>query len=87
MLDRADAALIIGDPALRLDPCTLPYHVADLGQEWTAMTGLPMVFAVRSRREGASLALRLIDFPMTSCSSCLRTTWSSMDVRWTVGAR
>ena len=46
MLDQADAALIIGDPALRLDLSTLPYHFADLGQEWTEMTGLPMVFAV-----------------------------------------
>ena len=46
MLDQADAALIIGDPALRLDLSTLPYLVADLGQEWTEMTGLPMVFAV-----------------------------------------
>lgn len=46
MLERADAALIIGDPALRLDPRALPYTVADLGQEWTEMTGLPMVFAV-----------------------------------------
>ena len=46
MLEGADAALIIGDPALRLDPATLPYHVYDLGQEWTEWTGLPMVFAV-----------------------------------------
>jgi chorismate dehydratase len=46
MLEAADAALIIGDPALRLDPATLPYHVYDLGQEWTDWTGLPMVFAV-----------------------------------------
>ena len=46
MLESADAALIIGDPALRLDIDALPYHVADLGQEWTEMTGLPMVFAV-----------------------------------------
>jgi predicted solute-binding protein len=46
MLRSNDAALIIGDPALRLDISALPYHVADLGQEWTQMTGLPMVFAV-----------------------------------------
>jgi predicted solute-binding protein len=46
MLEQADAALIIGDPALRLDLSSLPYHVADLGQEWSDMTGLPMVFAV-----------------------------------------
>jgi len=51
MLDRADAALIIGDPALRLDPTSLPYLVADLGHEWTEMTGLPMVFAVWAGHE------------------------------------
>lgn len=46
MLATADAALIIGDPALRIEPKELPYRVLDLGQEWTAMTGLPMVFAL-----------------------------------------
>ena len=46
MLEGADAALIIGDPALRLDPDNLPYTVHDLGQEWTELTGLPMVYAV-----------------------------------------
>jgi len=46
MLDEADSALIIGDPALRIDPVTTPFHVYDLGREWTEMTGLPMVFAV-----------------------------------------
>jgi len=51
MLARADAALIIGDPALQIDPAKLPYHVADLGHEWTAMTGLPMVFAVWAGRK------------------------------------
>jgi predicted solute-binding protein len=46
MLDEAGSALIIGDPALHLDPETLPFHVYDLGHEWMEMTGLPMVFAV-----------------------------------------
>lgn len=46
MLDEADSALIIGDPALRIDLETLPFHVYDLGSEWMEMTGLPMVFAV-----------------------------------------
>jgi predicted solute-binding protein len=49
MLEAADACLIIGDPALRLDPENLRsqgYFVSDLGQEWMDMTGLPMVFAV-----------------------------------------
>jgi chorismate dehydratase len=52
MLRRADAALIIGDPALRIDPDSLPYHVYDLGAEWVEMTGLPMVFAVWAGRRG-----------------------------------
>ena len=51
MLARADAALLIGDTALLLDPATLPFHVLDLGQEWTEMTGLPMVFAVWAARD------------------------------------
>lgn len=52
MLDIADAALLIGDSALRFHPDELPYHVYDLGQEWNWLTGLPMVFAVWSARPG-----------------------------------
>lgn len=52
MLDAHDAALIIGDPALRLNPAALPYEVLDLGEEWVRWSGLPMVFAVwAGRRE------------------------------------
>jgi predicted solute-binding protein len=50
MLEHCDAALIIGDAALVLDPAELPFHVLDLGTEWTRMTGLPMVFAVWAAR-------------------------------------
>ena len=46
MLHSADAALIIGDPALKIEPSQLPYRVLDLGEEWYSLTGLPMVFAV-----------------------------------------
>lgn len=53
MLSVADAALIIGDPALRIEPECLPYHVYDLGAEWVEMTGLPMVFAVWAGRRGS----------------------------------
>ena len=56
MLRMADAALIIGDPALHLDPERLPYYVYDLGREWVEMTGLPMVFAVWAARPGLSSA-------------------------------
>ena len=45
MLASHDAALLIGDPALRIDPDSLPYAVWDLGAAWTDWTGLPMVFA------------------------------------------
>jgi chorismate dehydratase len=51
MLGEADAALIIGDPALRLDPAALPFETLDLGGEWAGMTNLPMVFAVWSGRK------------------------------------
>lgn len=62
MLGEADAALIIGDPALRLDPATLPFETLDLGGEWNAMTGLPMVFAVWSyAKERLGASARQID--------------------------
>jgi len=51
MLGTADAALVIGDPALHLDPETLRGHVLDLGAAWTEMTGLPMVFAIWAGRK------------------------------------
>jgi chorismate dehydratase len=44
MLGEADAALIIGDPALQVDRSA--YYVLDLAAEWRALTGLPFVFAV-----------------------------------------
>jgi chorismate dehydratase len=50
MLGSADAALVIGDPALyfRGDADRL-----DLGEEWTARTGLSFVFAFWAGRPGA----------------------------------
>jgi predicted solute-binding protein len=48
MLGKADAALLIGDAALRIDPAL---QTLDLGEEWVAMTGLPMVFAVWAGRK------------------------------------
>ena len=50
MLAESDAALIIGDAALLIDPAKISLHVLDLGEEWTKMTGLPMVFAVWAAR-------------------------------------
>jgi predicted solute-binding protein len=53
MLRVADGALIIGDPALRIDLAHLAYSVYDLGAEWVEMTGLPMVFAVWAGHKAA----------------------------------
>src|SRR3954469_19936216 len=59
MLDRCDAALIIGDPALFLDPEAQEVQKVDLGAEWTAMTGLPFVWAFWAGRPGALTPERL----------------------------
>jgi predicted solute-binding protein len=53
MLARADAALIIGDTALFLDHESAGVRKIDLGEEWTAMTGLPFVYACWTGWEGA----------------------------------
>ncbi len=50
MLERADAALLIGDSALELDPGA--YRVLDLGAAWTELTGLPFVYACWTGRSG-----------------------------------
>ncbi len=52
MLAAADAALIIGDPALFLDPAEIGVEKIDLGEQWTAMTGLPFVWAFWAGRPG-----------------------------------
>jgi chorismate dehydratase len=52
MLDAADAALIIGDPALRIEPDALSLPHLDLAAEWLALTGLPFVFAAWAGKPG-----------------------------------
>jgi len=53
MLEDTDAALVIGDPAIRLaaSASQLGVRIYDLAEEWRAMTGLPFVFAVWAVRE------------------------------------
>ncbi|WP_354645022.1 menaquinone biosynthetic enzyme MqnA/MqnD family protein [Kitasatospora camelliae] len=59
MLAEADAAVLIGDPALRASLEDAPRQglaVHDLGEMWKEWTGLPFVFAVwAARREYAEL--------------------------------
>lgn len=52
MTRHADAALLIGDPALEADHAAAGVHKIDLGEEWTAMTGLPFVYAAWCGRRG-----------------------------------
>jgi chorismate dehydratase len=65
MLARCDAALIIGDCALFVDPATVRLKPdtpevsvwkIDLGETWTALTGLPFVYAFWAGRPGALTA-------------------------------
>ncbi|MGH9534640.1 MAG: menaquinone biosynthetic enzyme MqnA/MqnD family protein [Terriglobales bacterium] len=57
MLDEADAALIIGDPALRLavtgEAEAAGYRAHDLAAEWHQWTGLPFIFALWAVRRAA----------------------------------
>ena len=48
-----DAGLLIGDPAFDADHEALALRKVDLGEEWTAMTGLPFVYAAWTGRAGA----------------------------------
>jgi len=52
-VEGVDAALLIGDPALFLDHAAAGLTKIDLGREWTALTGLPFVWAFWAGRRGA----------------------------------
>ena len=66
MFEASDAALVIGDPAMRLEANAerLGLRVYDLAEEWRALTGLPFVFAVWAVREDVcgDASQRLPDF-------------------------
>ncbi|MCL2766351.1 MAG: menaquinone biosynthesis protein [Peptococcaceae bacterium] len=50
MLSKADAALLIGDPAMiahhNVAKKGLPYQVTDLGKAWKDLTGMKMIYAL-----------------------------------------
>jgi len=54
MLNQADAALIIGDAALALQPSD--YQKIDLAGEWFSETGLPFVFAFWAMHDHVDMA-------------------------------
>lgn len=72
MLSEADAALLIGDPALKVERDK--YEVVDLAAEWNKLTGLPFVFAVWAVRAGVDMPDLAFYF-----KSSLRYGLSSMD--------
>jgi chorismate dehydratase len=53
MTAACDAGLLIGDPAFDADHDALGLTKIDLGAAWTAMTGLPFVYAAWTGRAGA----------------------------------
>lgn len=53
MLAVADAALVIGDPALDVEPVPPGIEKIDLGEAWRELTGLPFVYAAWTGRPGA----------------------------------
>lgn len=53
MLRRAEAALLIGEPALFADWHSLGVQKIDLGEVWRAFTGLPFVYAFWAGHPGA----------------------------------
>ncbi len=59
MLAAADAALVIGDPALAIDPGTRGVEKLDLGEAWRTLTGLPFVYAAWAGRPGVLAAPHL----------------------------
>lgn len=78
MMRDADAALLIGDDALRAywdHPDGL--FVYDLGTEWTAWTGLPMVYAVwavrRAFAQESAQAVESVNSALVSSLSYCRT--------------
>jgi chorismate dehydratase len=58
MLERCDAALIIGDAALKLPPGK--YEVLDLAHEWIEWQNRPFVFAFWACRAGLDADLNLV---------------------------
>jgi len=56
MLDRCDAGLLIGDPAMVVNTDGL--YSYDLAEVWRAKTGLPFVFAVWTVRKAALAEMR-----------------------------
>jgi len=93
MLSHSDAALVIGDPALRIDPEKLPYEHLDLGAEWNRLTGLPMVFAAWAGKPGLAergfreVAWRSYQFGISHLPDLLSLECGKRGISRTLGER
>ena len=82
MMARADAALVIGDPALTVDRTGL--EVWDLAAEWNRLTGRPFVFAVWAVRQGVDIESlgdafqKSLDFGRSEMDQLVRQASSEM---------
>ena len=82
MLRTADAAVLIGDPALRAtyEAPGLGLHLVDLGEAWRSWTGLPMVFAVwAARRDYAEAHPEQVAAVQRSFVSSMRDSLARVD--------
>ena len=57
MTTTCDAGLLIGDPAFDADHDALGLQKIDLGEVWTAMTGLPFIYAAWTGRPARSTTM------------------------------
>ena len=92
MLAAADAALLIGDPALFVDHRALGVEKIDLGSAWTDMTGLPFVWAVWAGRADAASAATVALLNDAARSGMqqlddIATAYSSDPARQSIGRR
>jgi chorismate dehydratase len=78
----ADAALFIGDVALRRDLYPQVPHRFDLGEEWWAHTGLPFAFAVWQAAGGSDDALRRLHGELLESRAYGLANRSELAVRW-----
>lgn len=78
MLDRADAAVIIGDPAMRESGRTGMLEL-DLGRAWADWTGLPFVFAVWAVVPTAPAAVEEL---LTASLAYAHSHWAELVPAW-----
>lgn len=81
MMERADAALLIGDDALYWRNYNSLLYQYDLGEEWYAQTGKPMVFAVGAiRRDFAINNLKIANYIHDLYLNSKKTGISNMEI-------